>query len=52
MSRKDMSYGPNLESEMQHLKRQLDFVNQKYENEKMKRGMYFLNVLNVLLELA
>lgn len=40
MLRKDMSFGPNLQSEMQQLKRQLDFVNQKYENEKLKRGMY------------
>lgn len=41
MCRKDLPFGPNLQSEMQQLKRQLDFVNQKYENEKLKRGRYF-----------
>ncbi|XP_063880303.1 uncharacterized protein LOC135111173 isoform X1 [Scylla paramamosain] len=39
MCRKDMPFGPNLQSEMQQLKRQLDFVNQKYENEKLKREL-------------
>ncbi|KAG0716873.1 hypothetical protein GWK47_008632 [Chionoecetes opilio] len=39
MGRKDMSFGPSLQSEMQQLKRQLDFVNQKYENEKLKREL-------------
>ena len=41
MCRKDSPFGPNLQNEMQQLKRQLDFVNQKYENEKLKRGRYF-----------